>query len=157
LKPGRGELIGYDGFKHKKGSRIHVVVDEDSMPLNIAIGPGDEHDSKKLVELIEGLEKNPKELYADSAYDTEGIRRYLESIGVESNIPVNPRNGGKQRPYNIKLYKKIKSTVERFFGWLKSFRRIIIRCIIIRCEKLASTYKALATIASIIIHLRYGI
>jgi transposase len=39
----------------------------------------------------------------------------------------------------------MRSAVERFFGWLKSFRRIIMR--------LASTYKALATIASIIIHL----
>jgi len=53
--------------------------------------------------------------------------------------------------YNVELYKKMKSAVERFFGWLKSFRRIILRY-----EKLAST-KALATIASIIIHLRYGI
>jgi transposase len=44
------------------------------------------------------------------------------------------------------------SAVERVFGWLKSFRRIIIRY-----ERLASTYKALVTIASIIIHLRYGI
>jgi transposase len=45
-----------------------------------------------------------------------------------------------------------KKAVERFFRWLKSFRRIIIRC-----ERLASTCKALLTIASIIIHLRYGI
>jgi transposase len=44
------------------------------------------------------------------------------------------------------------STVERFFGWLKSFRRIIVRY-----GRLASTCKALVTIASIIIHLRYGI
>ena len=42
--------------------------------------------------------------------------------------------------------------MERFFGWLRSFRRIILRY-----ERLASTYKALVTIASIIIHLRYGI
>jgi transposase len=34
----------------------------------------------------------------------------------------------------------------------ESFRRIIVRY-----ERLASTYKALVTIASIIIHLRYGI
>jgi hypothetical protein len=27
-------LIGYDGFKHRRGSKIHVVVDGDSMPLN---------------------------------------------------------------------------------------------------------------------------
>jgi len=46
----------------------------------------------------------------------------------------------------------MKSAVERFYGWIKNFRRIILRY-----EKLASTYKALATIASIIIHLRYRI
>jgi transposase len=43
----------------------------------------------------------------------------------------------------------MRSAVERFFGWLKSFSGIIIRY-----ERLASTYKALVTIASIIIHLR---
>jgi hypothetical protein len=30
-------------------------------------------------------------------------------MGVESEIPVNPRNGRRPRPYNV----------ERFFGWLK--------------------------------------
>jgi transposase len=46
----------------------------------------------------------------------------------------------------------MRNAVERFFGWIKSFRRIIIRY-----ERLESTYKALVTIASITIHLRYGI
>jgi transposase len=50
------------------------------------------------------------------------------------------------------LYGKVGSAVERFFGWLKSFRRIIMRY-----GRLASTCKALVTVASIIIHLRYGI
>jgi len=60
--------------------------------------------------------------------------------------------GRKSRPYNIELYRRIRSAIERFFGWFKSFRRITIRY-----ERLASAYKALVTIASIIIHLRYGI
>jgi len=72
-------------------------------------------------------------------------------MDVEPNIPVNPRNGRKPRPYNVDLYRKMKSSVERFFRWIKNFRRIVIRY-----ERLASTYKALATITSIIIHLRYG-
>jgi transposase len=46
----------------------------------------------------------------------------------------------------------MRDAVERFFRWLKSFRRIIIRYV-----RLASTYKALATITSIIMHLIYGI
>ena len=98
------------------------------------------------------MDWKPEQLYADAAYDTEHIRRGLESIGIEPNILVNPRNGRKPKPYNIEPYRKMRSAVERFFGWLKSFRRIIIRY-----ERLASTYKALVTIASIIIHLRYRI
>jgi IS5 family transposase len=41
---------------------------------------GNEHDSKKLQELVDGLSGRPRELYADAAYDTEHIRRGLESM-----------------------------------------------------------------------------
>jgi transposase len=148
----RGEVVGYDGFKNRKGSKIHAVVDPSSKPLYFTVGPGNEHDSRRLQELVAGLSGRPRELYADAAYDTESIRRCLESMGVEPNIPVNPRNGRRPRPYNVEVYRRMRSAVERFFGWLKSFRRIVIRY-----ERLESTYKALVTIASIIIHLRYGI
>jgi transposase len=103
---------------------------------------------RKLLELVGDLDWKPEQLYADAAYDTENIRRGLESMGIEPNI----RNGRRPRPYNVGLYRRMRSAVERFFGWIKSFRRIIIRY-----ERLESTYKALVTIASIIIHLRYGI
>jgi hypothetical protein len=53
------------------------------------IGPGNEHDSRRLQELVDGLSGRPREFYADAAYDTENIRRGLESMGVEPNIPVN--------------------------------------------------------------------
>jgi transposase len=144
--------VGYDGFKHRKGTKIHVCVDRDSMPLSIIIGPGNEHDSRRLLELVGDLDWKPEQLYADAAYDTEHIRRGLESMGIEPNIPVNPRNGRRPRPYNVGLYRRMRPAVERFFGRIKSFRRIIIRY-----ERLESTYKALVTIAPITIHLRYGI
>jgi hypothetical protein len=52
----KGGLVGYDGFKHEKGTKIHAYVNKDSMPLRIAIRSGNEHDSRRLLELIEGLE-----------------------------------------------------------------------------------------------------
>jgi transposase len=122
------------------------------MPLSIIIGPGNEHDSRRLQELVDGLSGRPRELYADAAYDTENIRRGLESMDIEPNIPVNPRNGRRPRPYNVGLYRRMRPAAERFFGWIKSFRRIIIRY-----ERPESTYKAQTTIAPITIHLRYGI
>jgi transposase len=65
---------------------------------------------------------------------------------------VNPRNGRGPRPYNVGLFRRMRPAAERLFGRIKSFRRIIIRY-----ERLESTYKAQTTIASITIHLRYGI
>jgi len=41
-----GEEIGYDGFKHRKGTKVHVIVDEGSKPIAVAISPGNIHDSK---------------------------------------------------------------------------------------------------------------
>jgi transposase len=136
----RGEVVGYDGFKHRKGTKIHAVVDPSSKPLYFTVGPGNEHDSRRLQEPVDGLSVRPRELYADAAYDTESIRSYLSSMGIEPNIPVNPRNGRRPRPYNV----------ERFFGWIKSFRRIVIRY-----ERLAVTYRAFINIACIMIHLRH--
>jgi len=39
-------------FKRKKGSKIRTCVDVGSMPLSIAVGPGNEHDPKKLMVLV---------------------------------------------------------------------------------------------------------
>jgi transposase len=142
--------VEYDGFKHRKGTKIHAVVDPSSKPIYFTVGPGNEHDSRRLQELVDGLSGRPRELYADAAYDTENIRRGLESMGIEPNIPVNPRNGRRPRPYNLELYRRMRSAVERFFGWIKSFRRIVIRY-----EGLAVTYRAFIKIACIMIHLRH--
>jgi transposase len=122
------------------------------MPLSIAIGPGNEHDSRRILDLVGDIDWKPEQLFADAAYDTENIRRGLESIDIEPNIPVNPRNGRGPRPYNVELYRRMRPAAERLFGRIKSFRRTIIRY-----ERLESTYKAQTTIASITIHLRYGI
>jgi transposase len=46
----------------------------------------------------------------------------------------------------------MRSAIEKFFGWIKYFRIIIVKY-----ERLAITYKAFIIIACIIIHLRYGI
>jgi transposase len=103
-----------------------AIYRDNPMPLSILIGPGNEHDSKKLLELVGDVDWKPEQLYADAAYDTEHIRRGLESIDIEPNIPVNPRNGKRPSPYNVELYGRMKPAVERVFGWIKSFRRVII-------------------------------
>jgi hypothetical protein len=52
------------------------------MPLYFTVGPGNEHDSRRLQELVDGLSGRPRELYADAAYDTGNIRSHLSSMGI---------------------------------------------------------------------------
>jgi hypothetical protein len=59
------------------------------MPLNIGSG----NDSRRLLELIGGLEA--WSAICGRRYGMETIGRGLESMGIEPNIPVNPRNGRK--------------------------------------------------------------
>jgi len=52
----------------------------------------------------------------------------------------------------VKGYRWMRSAVERFNAWLKTFRRAIRS---IRCEKLATMFKAIITFTCIMIHMRY--
>lgn len=129
------------------------------MPLNIAISPGNDHDSCMFKEVVKGIRiklpkgrprTRPKELLADPAYDTREIRNYLRNRGIQSNIPSNKRNSKTSRPgrptrFDDKSYKH-RGVVERFFAWLLSFKRIVIRH-----ERLVKTYQAFINLASILI------
>jgi hypothetical protein len=62
-------------------------------------------------------------IYGGSAHNIDRIRGGLEMDGVKANIPVNPRNGRKHIPYDEEGYRMMRSTVQRFNAWLKTFRR----------------------------------
>jgi transposase len=98
------------------------------------------------------MKSKPEEFYGDAAYDTCEVRDRLEKDGVKANIPVNPRNGRRQITYDEEEYKAMRSAIERFNSWLKTFRRAIIRY-----ERLAIMFQAIITFTCIIIHMRYGI
>jgi transposase len=131
--------------------------------MSITVGPGDERGSRRFIDVMEGIRVKrgvgrprgrPGEVHADSAYDTREIRTHPRRRGIKANIPVNrrsrrrPRRG---RPYRLgkETYKRMRSSVERLFSWLKSFRRITIRH-----ERLRTTFIALIQIACILIHLK---
>jgi len=93
--------VGYDGYRRRRGSKVHVAVSEEGLPLSVVIGPGDEHDSKRFIGVLNAIrakrgigrpKTRPEEVYADSAYDTREIRSYLKRRGIKANIPFNPRN-----------------------------------------------------------------
>jgi transposase len=96
--------------------------------LTIQISYGTDHDREHFVEVMEDIKiktpgrpkTKPKEVLADAAYDDVDIRQHLRSRGIQSNIPINPRNTKKRkrgRPtrFNPETYIK-RGAIERFFA-----------------------------------------
>nr|WP_245527578.1 transposase [Methanosalsum zhilinae] len=110
---------------------MHACVTCDGFSLAIIILPGNEHDSKRFIEVMDSIKlkssrrprTRPLEVLADSAYDNKDIREYLRSRSIKNNIPVNPRNlkkipRGRPTRFEYESYHK-RGAIEKLFGWLK--------------------------------------
>ncbi|MGA8404689.1 MAG: transposase, partial [Nitrososphaeraceae archaeon] len=91
----------------------------------------------------------PEGVWADTKYHTFLILTDLYSRRIRAQIKERRNTKSKQGRLHIFLYReyrKIRSSVERFFGWLKSFRRIQTQY-----ERLASTYPGFIQLGCIMI------
>ncbi len=155
--------MGFDGHKRINGTKIHAVVTRQSLPVAVAIGSGREHEGRKLIPLMESIRvkhgrrggrprKRPRVLYADTKYDMPLNRFYLDGKRIKSQIRENPnrrKRPGRPKLFDKGLYNRVRSMIERFFAWMKSFRRIIIRY-----DRLPSTYLGFVQLGCILILLR---
>lgn len=141
-----------------KGSKIHVAVTPQCLPVAIDLGSGNEHESRKLIPLLNDIQiKNnngrprsrPERIWADTKYHTFLVLTYLYNRRIGAQIK-DRRNAkpkqGRPHVFLYREYRKVRSSVERFFGWLKSFRRIQTRY-----ERLASTYLGFVQLGCIMI------
>ena len=105
---------------------------------------GQNGDAPQAAALIEGL---PAEVViADTAYDADHLRQAIAAKGAIAVIP-NPSRALKY-PLDKHLYAQ-RHLVECCFSKLKQFRRVATRF-----EKTARNYRAVVTIAAIILWLR---
>jgi transposase len=95
LRPKKGSLTGYNGFKRISGTKIHVAVESNGLPVSIVMGPANQHDSTRLIDVMENISdcldddaiKEIVQCYADKGYDAEYIREYLEKRRIQDCIP----------------------------------------------------------------------
>lgn len=135
----------------------------EGLPLCFVLSPGNEHDSNRFIEVLDGIRignaigrprSRPVEVLADAAYDDKEIRLYLRHRGIKSNIPVNKRNRkvpkkGRPTRFNPSSY-RLRGSVERFFGWLKSgFRKLATRY-----ERLNACFEGFIDLACFMIYWR---
>ena len=92
-------------------------------------------------------EDRPEAVLADAAYDADHFRAAITQAGAVAVIPNNPSRT-KKHPLDRQLYKE-RHLIECCFSKLKQFRRVATRF-----EKTARNYKAIVTIAAIVLWLR---
>ena len=113
-------------------------------PVRFHLTAGQRGDAPQALTLIEGM---PAEVVmADTAYDSDQIRKAVAEKGALAVIPNNPSRA-KKHPLDEHLYAQ-RHLVECCFSRLKQFRRVATRF-----EKTARNYLAVITLAAIILWL----
>lgn len=114
-------------------------------PVRFVLTAGQKGDAPQADLLIEDL---PAEVVmADTAYDSDRLRKLIADKGAQAVIPNNPSRA-KKYPLDKQLYAQ-RYLVECCFSKLKQFRRIATRY-----EKTVRNYKAMIALAATILWLR---
>ena len=114
-------------------------------PVRFALTAGHRGDAPQAAPLIEGLAADV--VMADTAYDSDQLRRTIAEKDALAVIPNNPSRALKH-PLDTHLYAQ-RHLVECCFSRLKQFRRVATRF-----EKTARNYLAIVTLAAIVLWLR---
>jgi transposase len=117
----------------KSGSKYHLVVDHDGIPLAVRLSAANAHDATQLLPLVDTIpsiigprgkpgrpRKRPAKLHADKAYDSSDLRRALHARGITPRIA----RRGIDSSERLGCHRWV---VERTFSWLLGCRRLGVR------------------------------
>jgi putative transposase len=116
-----GHDRGYDGGKHIKGRKRHIVTDSMGLLLTVVVHAANVHDSKGAVNVIATLKGRFSRLVkivADGGYRGELIDKTKAAFGFVLDIVLRPDESPK-----FKVIPK-RWVVERTFAWFESYRRL---------------------------------
>ncbi|MBA2598381.1 MAG: IS5 family transposase [Chloroflexia bacterium] len=117
----------------KLGSKYHLAVDRNGIPLTVRLTAANTHDATQLLPLIDAIppiigsrgrpgrpRKRPAKLHADKAYDSSELRRALHSRGITPRIA----RRGIDSSERLGRHRWV---VERTLAWLLGCRRLGVR------------------------------
>lgn len=120
--PESGERAGYDGYKRKKGSKIHLAVDTLGLLLAAHVTPANEQERAQVQELAEAVQavtQNSVEIaYVDQGYSGDEPKQDAQAAGIELVVVKLP-----EAKKGFVLLPR-RWVVERSFAWTTRFRRL---------------------------------
>lgn len=128
-------------------TKLHLVAaigGGEVLPLVIAVSPGQQHETQRIVPLVEALDGKgmlPEKWAGDKGYSAKWIRKYLLTKGVEPVIPHQKSEPGRAGPFDRAAYRR-RNLIERGISFLKWLRRVATRY-----EKLAVHYLGMLKLA----------
>ena len=133
----------------KAGTKRHVVVDRQGIPLAVKVTGAHRQDCTVFTSILEAIppikgrygrpRRRPEKLHADKAYDHRFCRAYLRKRGMKSRIA----RRGIESSERLGRHRWV---VERTLAWLNRFRRLTIRY-----ERRADIHEAFLQLGCILI------
>ena len=103
-----------------------AAVDRRGRLVRLLLTAGQDGDAPQGEALLDGFEKGAVgQVVADAAYDSAAIRQKARQMRAKACIRPNPTRKVKRR-YDKTRYRN-RNVIERFFGWIKRFRRVATR------------------------------
>jgi transposase len=138
--PESGPRAGYDGYKRRRGSKVHMAVDTMGHLLALHVTPADEQDRAQVAILSEAVQQVTGEsvelAYVDQGYTGDDPEGDAASYGIDLEVVKLP-----EAKKGFVLLPR-RWVVERSFGWMARFRRLARDY-----ERLASTLAGLHYVA----------
>ena len=119
-----------------------ALTDAPGNLIDVRLLPGQAHDLRGTAALIEGL--SCRQLPADRAFDANRVREALAEAGIEAVIP--PKSNRRFPAEFDRDTCKWRHLIGNFFGKLKEYRGIAMRC----CKTDTSCSAFIALVATVI-------
>ncbi|MFJ3863974.1 IS5 family transposase [Streptomyces nigra] len=124
----KGQLTGPNPTdRGKSGSKIHLIVDRQGLPLSVGISAANLHDSQALIPLVRGIppirsrrgprRRRPAKLHGDKGYDYRHLRQWLAARGIRHRLA----RKGIESSQRLGRHRWV---VERTMSWLSGCRRL---------------------------------
>ena len=120
--PESGARAGYDGYKRRKGSKVHIAVDTLGQLLALLVTPANEQERAQVAELAEQVQEVTGETvevaFVDQGYTGEQAAEDAATHGIRLEVVKLP---SAKRGFVLLPRRWV---VERSFGWMARFRRL---------------------------------
>lgn len=117
-----GPRAGYDGYKRRKGSKVHMAVDTLGHLIELTVTPANEQERSQVKQLCEAVQRATGETvevaWADQGYTGEQTKKDAAAAGIELRVVKLP-----EAKKGFVLLPR-RWVVERSFAWLARFRRL---------------------------------